>query len=196
MVKTQIEISGSLEFESIFSLEIKIQANEHGRMKASGILTQEAFKRCQTNTLIWKNLMVKTIHGEVLFYGMITKLEFGTDKNLRYIEIECSTESLLFDLQPHKRIFQDIHMTYGQLLSCIPSDGRRVRAGSCKTTGIKNPVIQYDETDWQFASLNKVSPSDLALVFHGHYERSRDDQSRRNKRASNAKAWYKYFSNL
>lgn len=40
------------------------------------------------------------------------------------------------------------------------------------------------------------SPSDLALVFHGHYERSSDDQSRRNKRASNAKAWYKYFSNL
>lgn len=166
MVKTQIEISGSLEFVSILSLNIKIQANEHGRMKASGILTQEAFKRCQTNTFIWKNITVKTIHGEVLFYGIITKLEFGTDRNLRYIEIECSTESLLFDLQPHKRIFQDIRMTYGQLLSCILSDGRRVGAGSCKTAGIKNPVIQYDETDWQF--IKRIGGSIQTVVLSGY----------------------------
>ena len=166
MEQTQIEISGSLEFESILSLDIKIQANEHGRMKASGILTQEAFKRCQTNTLIWKNITVRTIHGEVLFYGMITKLEFGTDRNLRYIEIECSTESLLFDLQPHKRIFQDICMTYGQLLNCIPSDGRRVRAGGCKTTGIKNPIIQYDETDWEF--IKRIGGSIQTVVLSGY----------------------------
>ncbi len=166
MAQQQIEISGSLEFESILSLEIKIQVNEHGRMKAGGILTQDAFERCQTHNMIRKNITVKTISEEVLFYGVITRLEFGADRHLRYIEVEGRTESILLDLEPRTRAFQDIHMTYGQLFDCLPADGRRVRAGSFKTTSLKNPLIQYDETDWEL--IKRIGGRLHAVVLSGY----------------------------
>lgn len=150
MAQQQIEIAGNLKFESVLSLEIIIQVNEHGSMKAGGILSKEAYKRCQTANMMWKNIMVKADSGVVLFYGILTKLEFRTDKDLRYIEVEGRTESLLLDLEPNNQAFQDISMTYGQVFDCLPAAGRKIRAGIFKKTNINTPLIQYDETDWEF----------------------------------------------
>lgn len=41
-----LEIIGSIEFESICNLEIDIKVNDHGRLKAEGILTERAFWHC------------------------------------------------------------------------------------------------------------------------------------------------------
>ncbi|MEI2987869.1 MAG: phage tail tip lysozyme [Oscillospiraceae bacterium] len=39
------------------------------------------------------------------------------------------------------------------------------------------------------------SPGELALVFHGHYERSADDEFTQNNRVEYANYWYNYFNN-
>ena len=38
-----------------------------------------------------------------------------------------------------------------------------------------------------------ASPRELALVFHGHYERSGDTIEMINDRADSAEKWYEYF---
>lgn len=39
------------------------------------------------------------------------------------------------------------------------------------------------------------NPGELALVFHGHYERSADDEFTQNNRVEYANYWYNYFNN-
>ncbi len=40
---------------------------------------------------------------------------------------------------------------------------------------------------------SKLNPGDLALVFHGSYERSSDDNTRKQNRINYANKWYKFF---
>lgn len=147
-----LRIEGPFEFCELDYLWIYGRVNEHGCLRISGIIKQEDILKDQPQG---KNI---TIWGEdrerPWFSGIIDTFSLTEKGGLRHISVHCSSYTSLLDRTLSSRAFQNSALRYRDLLEAagkhFEQKNRLLVTAKEARQKIGAPVIQYQETDWEF----------------------------------------------
>lgn len=136
------------------------------------------------NPGVWQNRTEDK--GDVtLGYGLVQWSEAG-DKILMWMDITADQADFLARTDANR--LMDMQLEH-LISSCQWGKGEWLQKNAVREHG--SPYqMSFDEF---ISSTN--DPGELALVFHGHYERSADDNTRKQNRIDFAHKWYTYFIN-
>lgn len=88
----------------------------------------------------------------VLFNGLIKDIKTTNDNGVYYVEINGISKTCELDVKEKSRSFQNINMTYDNLISYVLKDyscNNFIQSVGCGKK-IDKPIFQYKETDWNF----------------------------------------------
>lgn len=132
--------------------EILWKPNEHASLKLEGYLQADAayhiISLYESQIKVWSE---DASGDQVLFWGRLTNvirtLLAGTEK----VCIEGKSETILLDRVKRSQSFQDAELTFYEIIKQVAAAGDgQVICTADKTKKIEKPVIQYEETDWEF----------------------------------------------
>ena len=87
----------------------------------------------------------------VLFNGLIDSIKTTNENGIYYLEIEGISKTSILDVEKKSRSFQNLNMTYEELIALILKDYGDL--GFIQNVGcgvkLKGPIFQYNETDWE-----------------------------------------------
>lgn len=138
---------------SIEQIKIKWKPGAHASLKLEGFIQPDA---------VWNQISIygsgikvwieETDRTQVLFHGL---LKYGVEKNsaqMRQVYIEGISASVIHDRKKESRSFQDIGCSYYEMIKHnIEPAGGQVICTADKEKGSDKPMIQYKETNWEFA---------------------------------------------
>ncbi len=147
----KIRVNG-YNLESIKSLKIKTNINEHTTLKLTGILKNEEDKDINLTT---DNKTIEVYYvgdkNTTLFYGVVTNIEISVELEVYKITVEAKSMSYLMDIKFKSRSFQNTSMTTHNLINSIMKDYSNSNyILNIPDEEVKELLIQYEETDWQF----------------------------------------------
>lgn len=88
---------------------------------------------------------------ENLFWGYVVKTEERTEGSVKQVVIRAKSASWLLDWKKESRSFQNVDKTYAEIARETVNDGGgQIICTEGKERGIGKPVIQYEETVWEF----------------------------------------------
>ncbi|UHA74780.1 contractile injection system protein, VgrG/Pvc8 family [Paenibacillus sp. 481] len=144
------------QFETITDLKLTKQTNEHAKLTISGIVPESKLDQyvVRANEQEHIELFVQDEDNKiVLFQGIVTSIAVQAVRNVRSITIEARSSSYLMDIKRESRTFQNKQLAYTELFSTIgqsyPQYDVIDEASQGKSIG--GLLVQYKETDWQFA---------------------------------------------
>lgn len=147
-----LRIESPFEFCELNSLRIYGRVNEHGRIIISGIIKQNNILDNVPqgkSVTVWGNDQQRP-----LFSGIVKSFYLTEEGGLSQATIECSSFTALLDQELHSRSFQDPEMRYRDLLETagkrFGQKNRLLVTAKEASRNIGAPVIQYQETDWEF----------------------------------------------
>ena len=145
---------------SLITLKITKTINDHARIHLFGKISESEKGRYIKMAYGEPTLRVDNIYPhsstspKTLFYGIITRFDIrpNEQKDAYYIEVEGASLTHLLDINFKRRSFQNKKMTYQQMLDLIKSDYTEdcLIELTVKNEELKNLIVQYDETDWNF----------------------------------------------
>lgn len=138
------------EFDSIQELKIERNLNEHARLYVRGVAK-----------LGWNELPVTDASeytiinceddDHVYFNGVLQNVIISREDDVFYLEVYAVSHTIRLDTQKHKRSFQNNGQTYEEIVSAIVGEkGASVKYHANAQT-VENILVQYDETDWEYA---------------------------------------------
>lgn len=163
---SEIKLNSILPISQILDIKLEHRINEHGILTLRGYLERE---KLQLNRQI-EDTEIELIQQKrendkkdiLLFYGLIKKIYIFQEAGMSQIIIVAVSGSQQMDREKKSRSFQNINLTYEQIVQSILAEYDS--CGIC-TIGegvtIKEPIIQYEETDWEFLKR-------LSSHFHGY----------------------------
>lgn len=144
------------EFVSIQEIQIHKKVNEHGRAQIRGVIRagseEGLFSRAEMGGAA---LYITDEDGKQqnLFCGIIDSMEVENLGEVKSARIVLTGATKLMDCMTCTRTFQNGAMPYKKLLDIINSGYGQVmflqNCGQGET--IKKMIVQYRETDWEFA---------------------------------------------
>ncbi len=145
---------GAFGLSRILDFSMKEYPGEHSRAVVEGIaeLTEDgrwAFEGDVGRTAV--EIYAKGQKTPV-YSGIIQEIESKDENGLHLIRLSLASGSILLDLEKKNRSYQDINMSYGQVISqALSAAGiSAIYPTELDCTPIGFPVIQYQETDWEF----------------------------------------------
>ncbi|WP_371367072.1 hypothetical protein SRRS_11820 [Sporomusa rhizae] len=154
----KLKIESPWEIQSIYDLTITKTLNQHAKLEITALLTEEGGKKAgqqETPDDIVKLYTEETSDGKTekkyLFKGRLNQVGIHQDGGLYVLSATFLSHSSVLDSQEKSRSFQDTSLTYNDIVSKIMADysGKSIELTADKTQ-INGPLIQYQETDWQF----------------------------------------------
>lgn len=145
-----LKLQGDISLKQITFVALQTKKNEHGTLIVKGI--PEDISSFETQKLNVE-ISLTGLDGEAIFSGMLEKILVIQEKGLAYFELHVVSATKQLDLKKKKRSFLDTKETYQDIAKAIVSeyDGGSVIANKdCGAEAIKVPIIQYNETDWEF----------------------------------------------
>lgn len=151
-----MKIITDLPFSVTYIKKLKIiqRLNNHGIAFISGLSNEEAKEAIDTVT--WKkNVTIKKISSSgkesILFCGIPCSMKIKHTSGVTEWYLLLKSGSVLMDFQKKNKSFQNVDTTYKKLLETIIKSyhGDLFDAFS-KGRLQKQPLIQYEETDWEF----------------------------------------------
>ncbi len=144
------------EFVSIQDIYIYKKVNEHGKAVIRGIIDaeyeKELFKKaeCGYATLF---IVDETGRQQNIFSGIIEHMEVKNSGEVKSANVVLTGATKQMDCMEYTRTFQKESILYEKLLNVINSEnGHVIYMHNCgKGISIKKLVVQYKETDWEFA---------------------------------------------
>lgn len=90
---------------------------------------------------------------KILFNGVVTNLKIETKNDVRLLTVTLRSGTYLMDTMPHIRSYQAPSLTYHTVLKSFTDQYEDGSFIMTKGNGETIPplVMQYDETDWEFA---------------------------------------------
>ncbi|WP_125461016.1 late control protein D [Clostridium taeniosporum] len=88
----------------------------------------------------------------IIFNGIIENVKTTNINGIYYLELEGSSTSSLLDMEKRTRSFQDINMSYDDLINEILKNYKGYGFTQCMSQpmSIEKPLFQYKETDYEF----------------------------------------------
>lgn len=86
-------------------------------------------------------------------FSLLIKLSIHTKSGLKVLEAELISATYLMDNRKHSRTFQNASMSYDDVLNLLSAgyEGYGVILMAGRGEPIGDMIVQYEETDWQFA---------------------------------------------
>lgn len=149
-----LDVQCGLAIQYILGFELEQRKNAHTLVRITGILSGDEGESAVSNMLEGTPLTVSAIgedEPQLLFGGFVNNLQVTHEGGGYTAVLEGISSTELLDCEEKCRSFQDVDMTYKELV-------RKVLAGTPETEVIFNitdqkigcPVYQYQETDWDF----------------------------------------------
>lgn len=154
----KIRIQGNFGMQSLHELRFCVAPNRHGLMEFTGVINIEVgFTELERQIL---NTTVSAVEldesgaakAPALFSGVVRQVDIFLDGGVYHIRVSAFSASYLLDMQAKSRSFQDIGMTYKDVVLQVLADTPHAHAifSVGADTPIGTPLIQYKETDWEF----------------------------------------------
>ena len=140
-------------------LDVLVAMKERGVFKK--LEEKEPEEVAQTNEA------AEAIHQEfTLLKGVVTELSITAQNGVKVLSGVVKSNTCLLDVTPHIRTWQDNSILYGDMMDTIldPYDGKNPAfIMSVPNEPIEAFVLQYKETDWQFAK-RMASHQNICLI--------------------------------
>lgn len=139
-----------LTFESIKEFRLEQKINDHGRVFITGIL-EETEHTYAVEQLSIDSMVEIGGNDQILFRGMVVNAFMRHINDVYELQIEAADASILLDIVKKKRSFQDTSKSYINIMKIVMEeyDGK-LAALSYEELNPSAPIIQYEETDWEF----------------------------------------------
>lgn len=152
---TYLQLRTNLEIiQEIKSFKMIQHINEHVTCELVGIIN-EKYKDDYIKEADSESQIEVFVEGEkkvTLFQGIAKQLEIQFIGGIYYIHIKGVSNSFKLDTKKRYRSFQDKAMTYEALVQEVTRAyaGGDVIDTASKNEKIQKPIVQYNETDWEF----------------------------------------------
>lgn len=151
-------IRGPVEFIHILELSLHTRSNEHGYMTVQGYLNSES---AQSNSLLdleGNDFSLFTLQKEdadklhPAFFGTADLFKVDRTGEVFFAKTHVVGATAQLDVELKSRSFQDVTMTYRQVVETVLRDTPNASAefADIADQPIQKPLIQYEETDWAF----------------------------------------------
>lgn len=149
-----LRVVSPYRIKTIESIKLNWQPNEHGALILRGIVDDmdkaNAVLKASSEDVIEVKASLES--GEqTIFKGIISKVTTIHRSGVYLLEIEAMSGTSILDVQKRRRSFQNKDMTYGALVKKILESysGYDVIHLVGSDDFIGEPIVQYDETDWE-----------------------------------------------
>ena len=149
---------GPIELTKILGVSMAIRGNEHGEMTVTGYLDPESvdhdiFQDIQGQAFCFfapQDADSNTLYP--VFYGSTKSINIHREGEVFYANISLQGMTAFLDAAPKSRSFQNVNMTYQQVVEEVLLDTLNAAAqfSDAAKQAIGKPLIQYEETDWNF----------------------------------------------
>ncbi|MFR3729037.1 contractile injection system protein, VgrG/Pvc8 family [Lacrimispora sp.] len=148
----ELTISAEIELASIFELKMSEEINQHSCLMLKGICQEGHFDQVVAQLDSERKITVRSQNGNLLFCGLITDLMIDEKIQVGTITLKANSFTCQMDYKKRKRVFQNLDMTYCEIISKILEPYNKASFVDKVTENRKIPhiIIQYDETDWEF----------------------------------------------
>jgi len=170
-LRTIIHESISLEMPvtlvGVTMLQIDQRVNHHSTARIEGILKDEDVETF--SNISWNdNFSIIYEDGrtsKLLFSGIPVDIKIRYEGQA-YVSLILSSRSILMDHEKKTRSFQKKDKTYKTLFrDLVKEHGGDILDHASSTTGFNTPLIQYEESDWEF--LKRASSYLEAPIYPG-----------------------------
>ena len=150
--------SGPIELAKILGLTMEVCGNEHGKMMITGYLDPVSVDRNIFQDIQGQAFCFYTPSNADLdalcpiFYGSAKSINVHQEGSMFYTELSLQGMTAELDTMPKSRSFQNVDMTYQQVVEEVLLDTPNATAqfSDVAKQAIGRPLIQYEETDWDF----------------------------------------------
>lgn len=151
-------IQGPVEFLHILELSLHTRSNEHGYMTVKGYLNPESAQSNSLRNLEGNDFSLFTLQKEdadklhPAFWGTADLFKVNRTGEVFLAKTHVVGATALLDVELKSRSFQDVTMTYRQVVETVLRDTPNASADFADIANqpIQKPLIQYEETDWAF----------------------------------------------
>jgi hypothetical protein len=139
--------------------------NDHVRLYFTGIVSDEQkdqyIHMTEAQTQIELKVAGAAKNTQPLFRGVVLHIDVKAVRDIYYLTVEAVSNTYFLDVKQLSRSFQNIDMTYKDLLQQVIADysGADFYDSVSKGKKLSKLILQYKETDWQFLK-------ELASEFH------------------------------
>ncbi|EKQ50992.1 MULTISPECIES: phage baseplate assembly protein V [unclassified Clostridium] len=143
------------KFEKIKVLKITRELNEHAKLYINGVISDESADKYveEADDEASIKISVKDNEGNVtdLFEGIISNIGIDASNDVRTLEVEALSKTVLMDIEKKSRTFQNENDTYEDIFKKINSEYSSAQIYDNATNGanIDKLIVQYKETNWE-----------------------------------------------
>jgi hypothetical protein len=152
----EIKISGFSDIIQILALSLQQGINAHSHAHFKGMLSEgtnpeQLQMKMQSETI---SIVSKKSGSErKLFVGYLNTVKIEKmGEGLHYVEVDLLSTSCKLDQSIKNRSFQDVSLTHEQVMENVAGETQMATIlwNIEESSAISKPVIQYNETDWEF----------------------------------------------
>lgn len=156
LVIERLGIESNIALQTVDTMEIFTKPNQHVKMVLGGILNTDN-DALNSN---WEGQEIQIVEladsnsvKEVLFTGVIENTYVYVENNLSQIIVTALSSTAMLDKGKKCHSYQDIKKSFDQLIrETVENIGGSVAFYHSENKPIQKPIIQYEETDWQFCN--------------------------------------------
>ncbi len=143
-----------VEFLTVLECKVEKKVNTHGRAILYGYISAEEEKLLLNRVMKapLEQIYVLDERGEkhCFFTGVVEELKIEVEGEVKKARISFISGTILLDLKPNTRVFQDISMSYNELFRVINQEYSDAQTFLEGDEAIGEFTVQYEETDWEF----------------------------------------------
>ncbi len=149
-------ITEPIRFLALLELETKEEINTHGYARLSGYIPDEAEEEYLSLLMgeLWEKVELVGRKGEhsILFHGLVTDFCIDRINDQKKLTLVLRSGTWLMEEERHFRSWQDEGMSFQEIIEevCSSYPGQSVRFNQSYEDKLKDLVLQYEETDWNF----------------------------------------------
>ncbi len=162
------------EIVTLLSFNAKQETNQHGEVKFSAIIDEsyeEQYLMYAANAT-WAKVIINDFEGKEddFFIGVVTDLYIDSNEGVKKLFVTIKTGTYLMDVSMHTRTYQTPSMLYNDVFANFTStyESSGIISNIEKSETIGSLIVQYRETDWEFA---KRLASHFNMVLLPEYQR-------------------------
>jgi len=149
-------------FESLQELRIEKNINEHATLYVKGVV-KDGWKSLPVADSAERTNIKCEDGANVYFSGVLQRVAVAREDDVYCLEAWAVSHTVKLDTQRHKRAFQNDGRTYEDIVGAIISDGGGSVNYHASPLPIDKLLVQYDETDWEFAKRLASHTQDVLL---------------------------------
>lgn len=168
MRETKVRID-PFGFVGLEDIRIDQKVNEHARAVVYGLLDSEhidGYREMLLDDDLWVKIRIfgEDTKGD-LFCGIVKAYELHSKASLHYLKLELVSGTYQMDQKQHIRVFQEEQKNYEKMYEVITKEyfQNGIVFGERAKSTVKDLVVQYKETDWEFASRLAASSGEFLI---------------------------------